>query len=68
VSQAETADAPAGTVVEVLQTGYKIGERLLRPAMVVVARPPAETPAGPNGRAPAPGQEGPEPNDKSEGK
>jgi molecular chaperone GrpE len=66
VSQAETADAPAGTVVEVLQTGYKIGDRLLRPAMVVVARPPAEKPAGPNGRGPAPGQD-PEPSDRSEG-
>jgi molecular chaperone GrpE len=29
---------PAGTIVNVVQTGYTIGERLLRPAMVTVAR------------------------------
>ena len=52
VSQVETADAPAGSVVEVLQTGYRIGERLLRPALVVVAKAPPEAPAGPNGRDP----------------
>jgi molecular chaperone GrpE len=28
---------PPGTVIEVVQTGYVIGERLLRPAMVAVA-------------------------------
>jgi len=54
VSQIVTADAPAGSVVEVMQTGYRIGERLLRPALVVVAKaPPVEDePAGPNGRDP----------------
>jgi len=29
---------PAGTIVDVIQSGYRIGERLLRPAMVTVAR------------------------------
>ena len=29
---------PAGSIVHVVQTGYKIGERLLRPSMVTVAR------------------------------
>ncbi|MGA7711787.1 MAG: nucleotide exchange factor GrpE [Rhizomicrobium sp.] len=29
---------PPGTIVNVVQTGYMIGERLLRPAMVTVAR------------------------------
>lgn len=29
---------PAGTIVDVVQVGYVIGERLLRPAMVTVAR------------------------------
>ncbi|HEU5056918.1 MAG TPA: nucleotide exchange factor GrpE [Kofleriaceae bacterium] len=57
VSQVVTADAPAGSVVEVMQTGYRIGERLLRPALVVVAKaPPApadDEPAGPNGRDPS---------------
>jgi molecular chaperone GrpE len=44
ISQQES-DAPPGTIVQVLQRGYKIGERLLRPALVVVAKPqskPAE--------------------------
>ncbi|HUH03423.1 MAG TPA: nucleotide exchange factor GrpE, partial [Kofleriaceae bacterium] len=51
VGQAETDDYPPGTVCQELQRGYKIGDRLLRPALTVVARPvsePAE-PAGPNG-------------------
>jgi molecular chaperone GrpE len=29
---------PAGTIVDVVQAGYRIGDRLLRPAMVTVAR------------------------------
>ena len=29
---------PVGTIVDVVQVGYQIGERLLRPAMVTVAR------------------------------
>jgi molecular chaperone GrpE len=37
ISQAES-DAPPGTVVQVLQRGYKAGDRLLRPALVVVAK------------------------------
>jgi molecular chaperone GrpE len=41
VSQIETDQAPAGTVVDVLQSGYRIGERLLRPALVVVAKAPS---------------------------
>jgi len=37
ISQAES-DAAPGTVVQVLQRGYKSGDRLLRPALVVVAK------------------------------
>jgi molecular chaperone GrpE len=37
ISQMESDQAP-GTVVQVLQRGYKSGERLLRPALVVVAK------------------------------
>ncbi len=37
VSQVVSAGAEAGTVVQVLQAGYTIHDRLLRPAMVVVA-------------------------------
>jgi molecular chaperone GrpE len=37
ISQQE-ADVPPGTVVQVLQRGYKSADRLLRPALVVVAK------------------------------
>jgi molecular chaperone GrpE len=37
ISQQES-DAAPGTVVQVLQRGYKAGDRLLRPALVVVAK------------------------------
>jgi molecular chaperone GrpE len=40
ISQQESDQAP-GTVVQVLQRGYRSGERLLRPALVVVAKAPA---------------------------
>jgi molecular chaperone GrpE len=36
-----TAEIPVGTVAEVLQPGYVIADRLLRPAMVGVAKAPA---------------------------
>jgi molecular chaperone GrpE len=38
IFEAEQADQPSGTVVEVLQPGYVLHERLLRPAMVGVAK------------------------------
>lgn len=41
ISQQESEQAP-GTVVQVLQRGYRSGERLLRPALVVVAKAPAK--------------------------
>ena len=34
----QDSDAPAGTIVQVLQRGYKTGDKLLRPALVVVAK------------------------------
>ena len=43
VSMVESADIAPGHVVSVMQRGYKLHERLLRPAMVVVSR--AVTPA-----------------------
>lgn len=36
--EAQNPDLPSGTVMEVLQIGYAIGERVLRPALVGVAR------------------------------
>lgn len=44
ISQAES-DAPAGTIVQVLQRGYRAGDRLLRPSLVVVAKAKS-TPSG----------------------
>lgn len=40
------AEAPAGTVARVVQPGYAIGERVLRPAMVAVAKGGAKTVPG----------------------
>ena len=44
-------DVPANTVVQVVQTGYVIGDRVLRPAMVGVSR------GGPKQAAPEPAAE-----------
>jgi molecular chaperone GrpE len=41
VSQQERADLPEGQVVQQLRRGYKLRERLLRPASVVVSKRPA---------------------------
>lgn len=50
VFEAPDPSVPNGTVVQVMQDGYMIGDRILRPAMVGVAR------GGPKpGAAPAPG-------------
>lgn len=38
VSQQETADVPEGQVVQQVRKGYKLRERLLRPASVIVAK------------------------------
>ena len=40
------AARPEGSVVEVIQKGYRLGDRVLRPARVVVAAAPAETHEG----------------------
>lgn len=41
ISQQETNDAPEGQVVQQIRKGYKLRERLLRPASVIVAKKPA---------------------------
>jgi molecular chaperone GrpE len=40
----ETADAPEGQVVQQIRKGYKLRDRLLRPATVIVARKPSAPP------------------------
>jgi molecular chaperone GrpE len=42
VSEQESAEVPEGHVLQQLRKGYKLRERLLRPATVVVAKLPAE--------------------------
>ena len=41
VSQQECADTPEGQVLQQLRKGYKLRDRLLRPASVIVAKMPA---------------------------
>jgi molecular chaperone GrpE len=47
--EVETPEQPPGTVAQVLQPGYTIAERLLRPALVGVAKAPGAKPSGPDG-------------------
>jgi molecular chaperone GrpE len=44
VSRVESAEVPSGSVVAELQKGYKVGERLLRPALVSVSTGPKPQP------------------------
>lgn len=48
VSQLETPDVPEGQVVQQLRKGYRLRERMLRPASVVVAKKSAGTAAPTN--------------------
>src|SRR5258708_34759402 len=52
---------PAGTVAQVVQAGYMIGDRMLRPALVAVAKsapkPAAEPVGNENADAESPGPE-----------
>lgn len=41
ISQQETSEVPEGQVVQQVRKGYKLRERLLRPASVIVAKRPA---------------------------
>ena len=56
--EAPDESVPEGTVVQVLQTGYVLGDRLLRPAQVGVAKggPKAEPAPGADGDAASPDQ------------
>jgi molecular chaperone GrpE len=52
--EVQNPDVPDGTVVDVMQAGYMIGDRCLRPALVAVAKGGAK-PAGQAGGNGAPG-------------
>ena len=53
IQQVESAEVPPGTIVAEVQPGYLQGERLVRAAMVVVARPSSAAPAPEGGNAPS---------------
>jgi molecular chaperone GrpE len=64
VMEIQRTDVPAGTVVQVFQAGFTIEDRVLRPAMVAVAKggpKPAQTPEGTGGSAAPPANENPPP-------
>jgi len=42
----QPSEADEGSVIEVLQKGYRLGDRVLRPARVVVAGPKEDGPSG----------------------
>lgn len=44
VSHVESAEHPDGAVIQQVQSGYKLGDRLLRAARVVVSKGPARKP------------------------
>jgi molecular chaperone GrpE len=46
IQQVETSEHEPGTVIAEVQPGYTQGERLVRPAMVIVAKPKSEDGAG----------------------
>jgi molecular chaperone GrpE len=49
VSRVESADVPSGSVAAELQKGYRLGERLLRPALVSVSTGPKAKPESAEG-------------------
>lgn len=53
VQHLESADHPAGKVIQQLRKGYKLSDRLLRPATVVVSKGKPESPAAPDAAKPA---------------
>ena len=49
--EVEDASVPSGSVVQVMQAGYLIGERVLRPALVAVSKGGPKARAGGSRRA-----------------
>jgi molecular chaperone GrpE len=58
MQQEETDEHAPGTIVSEIVPGYYLGERLLRPAMVVVAKPPTRTDDQAGGSANGDGKSG----------
>lgn len=60
VMEQQNAEVPSGTVLSVFQAGYVIEDRVLRPAMVMVAKGGAKAGKPAEDRAPPPGDGGPQ--------
>jgi molecular chaperone GrpE len=58
ISQVASTELPPGSVVNEVQKGYKIGDRLLRPAMVAVASAAASRTPPPVSKTPPPSTDG----------
>jgi len=54
VMEIPRSDVPEGTIVQVFQPGFMIEDRVLRPAMVGVAKGGPKLPAAPDGPGPVP--------------
>ena len=57
--EVEDSSVPSGSIVQVVQAGYLIGERVLRPAMVAVSKGGPKTPPAQDGGAGDPASEPP---------
>ncbi len=55
--QQPTSEHPPNTVIEEVTKGYRLHERVLRPAKVIVSRPPDASPPNGNGRKHSPPEE-----------
>jgi len=49
IAEVPAPGKPKGSIVDVVQSGFMIGDRLLRPAMVTVARGDSAEPSGGGG-------------------
>ena len=50
----QPSDAPEGSVIQVLQKGFRLGERVIRPARVIVAAERSKEPSSPPSPIPPP--------------
>jgi len=61
IGEIETSEVPPGTVATVVQPGYELGDLVLRPALVQLARAPQTSPSGSQAPPSEPEQQGPGP-------
>jgi molecular chaperone GrpE len=60
IAETETSEHPVGSVAQVVQRGYEVNGRVLRPALVCVAREPSAKPSAQAGGASGADTEAPE--------